>query len=227
VIEADLVFPIPDSMGFEAGAGFAIAYGTSHLALDWRAGLKAGETLLVHGAAGGVGLTAVEIGKALGATVIACASSPEKRAVAAAHGADHTLDSGAPDLREQIKALAPNGVDVAYDPVGGAAFEVSLRTIGWEGRILVIGFAGGTVPQIPANIVLVKNCTVIGFHWGPYRQRSPALLRRAFAQMFGWVEAGQLTPHVSDVLPLEQANEAIEAIRARRPTGKIVLTLGR
>lgn len=228
VVPADAAFRIPDAMSFEAAAGFPIAYGTSHGALDWRAALRRSEILLVHGAGGGVGLTAVEIGKAMGATVIATASSPAKLEIARSRGADHVLDSGAEDLVGQIKALlGARRVDVAYDPVGGGAFEASLKTIAWEGRILIIGFAGGTVPQIPANILMVKNCSAIGFYWSAYRTRRPDLVRHSFETLLGWVAAGTLRPLISETLPLERGAEAITRIKARQVTGKLVLTTGR
>jgi NADPH2:quinone reductase len=228
VLDAEAVYKIPPSMSFEAAAGFPIAYGTSHGALDWRARLQPGEVLLVHGAAGGVGLTAVEIGKAMGAVVIATASSPEKLAIARSRGADHLIDSSADDLRARVReVVGSRGVDVVYDPVGGELFEASLRVIAWQGRIVVIGFAGGKVPQIPANILLVKNCDVIGFYWGSYRTKRPELVRRSFETLLGWVAAGTLKPHVSEALPLERAADAIELLRARKATGKVVLTTGR
>jgi NADPH2:quinone reductase len=227
VVPAESAFRIPDAMGFEAAAGFPIAYGTSHGALDWRAHLQPGEILLVHGAAGGVGLTAVEIGKAMGATVIATASSAAKLDIARGRGADHLIDSN-DDVQARIKELlGERRVDVAYDPVGGSAFDASLRTIAWEGRILVIGFAGGTVPQIPANILLVKNCSVIGFYWSSYRSRQPALLRQSFATLLGWVADGRLRPLVSEMIPLDHAIEAIGRLKSRQATGKLVLTMGR
>jgi NADPH2:quinone reductase len=227
VVPAHSVFRIPDALSFEAASGFPIAYGTSHGALDWRAHLQPGEILLVHGAAGGVGLTAVEIGKAMGATVIATASSAEKLEIARSRGADHLIDSH-DDVAARIKALlGERRVDVAYDPVGGAAFEASLKTIAWDGRILIIGFAGGTVPQIPANILLVKNCSAIGFYWSSYRTRRPALLRQSFETLLGWVAEGKLRPLVSESLPLDRAVEAIGRLKARQATGKLVLTMGR
>jgi NADPH2:quinone reductase len=228
VVAADGVFKIPDSMSFEAAAGFPIAYGTSHGALDWRARLQPGEILLVHGAAGGVGLTAVEIGKAMGATIIATASSPAKLEIARSRGADWLIDSSAENVAVRIKELlGRRRVDVAYDPVGGEAFQASLGTIAWEGRILVIGFAGGTVPQIPANILLVKNCSVLGFYWSSYRTRRPDLLRQSLETLLGWVAAGRLQPLVGETLPLDRAVEAIGRIKARQVTGKLVLTTAR
>jgi NADPH2:quinone reductase len=228
VVGADAVFKIPDIMSFEAAAGFPIAYGTSHGALEWRANLQPGEILLVHGAAGGVGLTAVEIGKAMGATVIATASSAAKLEIARSRGADHLIDYSTEDVQARVKALlGDRRVDVAYDPVGGSAFEASLKTIAREGRIMIIGFAGGTVPQIPANILLVKNCSVIGFYWSSYRTRNPAKLRGSFETLLGWVAEGKLQPLVSETLPLERTVEALERLKSRQATGKVVVTMGR
>jgi NADPH2:quinone reductase len=219
---------IPDSMPFEIAAGFPVAYGTSHGALEWRARLQPGETLLVHGAAGGVGLTAVEIGKAMGATVIATAGGPEKLEIARRHGADHLVNYSREDIRSRVRELTDGkGVDVVYDPVGGDAFDASLRSIAWEGRLVVIGFAGGRVPQIPANIVLVKNCDVIGFYWGSYRAKKPEQVRRSYEQLFRWFEGGKLRPHVSERFDLADAAKALGALRGRRSTGKVVLTTGR
>ena len=228
VVEAEAVYKIPDMMGFEAAAGFPIAYGTSHGALDWRADLKPGETLLVLGAAGGVGLTAVEIGHAMGANVIAAASSPEKLAVAKSRGAAHLIDTSSEDLRARVKDLTQGrGVDVVYDPVGGDLFDAALRVTAWEGRIVIIGFAGGKVPQIPANLLLVKNCSAIGFYWGSYRAKSPARVRASFETLLGWVAQGKLRPHVSERFPLEDAAKAIRVLQSRKATGKVVLTTGR
>lgn len=228
VVPAANLTPIPDSMDYVTAAGFPVAYGTSHGALDWRARLRPGETLLVHGAAGGVGLTAVEIGKAMGATVIAAAGSAEKLAVARAHGADHLLDYRQESIRDRVRELTQGrGADVVYDPVGGDAFDASLRCIAWEGRIVVIGFAGGRIPQIPANILLVKNCDVIGFYWGSYRRRKPETLRRSYARLLAWFEEGRLRPHVSERHDLAEVAAALRALKARRSTGKVVLTTGR
>ena len=227
VAAADLT-PIPAAMDYAVAAGFPVAYGTSHGALDWRARLHPGETLLVHGAAGGVGITAVEIGKAMGATVIATAGGAAKLAIAGRHGADHLIDYSREDIRVRVKALTDGrGVDVVYDPVGGDAFDASLRSIAWEGRIVVIGFAGGNVPQIPANLVLVKNCDIIGFYWGSYRKRKPALVRDSYQQLFRWFGEGKLKPHVSERFDLADVAEAFRALRTRRSTGKVVLTTGR
>jgi NADPH:quinone reductase len=228
VVPASALTRIPDAMDFAVAAGFPVAYGTSHGALEWRARLRPGETLLVHGAAGGVGLTAVEIGKAMGATVIATASSAEKLAIARRHGADHLIDYSREEVRERVRALTEGrGADVVYDPVGGDAFDASLRCIAWEGRILVIGFAGGRVPQIPANLLLVKNCDVIGFYWGSYRKRKPEVVRRSYEQLFAWFGEGKLKPHVSQRFDLSEVAQALNALRDRKATGKVVLTTGR
>jgi NADPH:quinone reductase len=228
VVEADSAHRIPAAMDFVTAAAFPVAYSTSHGAYAWRGRLRAGESVLVLGASGGVGLTAVEIAKAMGATVIAAAGGAEKLAVAKRAGADHLIDYTREDLRERVKGItAGRGVDVVYDPVGGDAFDQSLRCIAWEGRIIIIGFAAGRIPQIPANLVLVKNIDVIGFFWGSYRRYKPELQAQSFQQLFHWFEAGKLKPHVSHRLPLEQVREALELLKTRKSTGKVVLTTGR
>jgi len=228
VVDAARIFPIPDKMDFPSAAGFPVTYGTSHGAFDWRAHLKPGEWLLVLGAAGGVGLTAVEIGKAMGAQVIACAGGVEKLAIAKSHGADHLIDYSSEDLRVRVKEITGgHGADVVYDPVGGDAFDASLRSIAWAGRIIIIGFASGRVPQVPANIALVKNIDIIGFYWGSHQGRKPELLRNSFAQLFRWFEEGKLKPHVSQKLDLKDAAKALDLLRQRKSTGKVVLTMGR
>ena len=220
-------FAIPGNLAFPEAAGFPIAYGTSYGALVWKARLQKGETLLVHGAAGGVGLTAVEIGKALGARVIATAGSADKCAIAAKHGADDVIDYKSEDVRERVKALtAGRGADVVYDPVGGDIFEASLRAVAWNARLVVIGFAAGTVQQIPANILLVKNVDVLGFYWGSYRHQAPKLMAEGFTALAGMVAAGQLHPHVSHALPLTEWREGFETLLGRRSTGKIALLPG-
>lgn len=225
VVDAPRIYPISDKMDFAEAAGFPIVYGTSHGALEWRARLQPGEWLLVHGAAGGVGLTAVEIGKAMGARVIACASSPEKLDIARQHGADHLIDYSREDLRERVKALTGGrGADVIYDPVGGDIFDASLRSIAWGGRIIIIGFASGRIPQIPANIALVKNIDVIGFYWGSHQKYKPELIRESFAQLFRWFEEGKLKPHISHRLDLKEVAQAMNLLRDRKSTGKVVLT---
>jgi NADPH2:quinone reductase len=217
------VFPVPDGLDFEQAAGFPIAYGTSYGALVWKARLQKDETLLVHGAAGGVGLTAVEIGKALGARVIATAGGSDKCAIAAAHGADAVIDYKSEDIRDRVKALTEGrGADVVYDPVGGDVFDASLRAVNWNARIVIIGFAGGRVPAIPANILLVKNVDALGFYWGSYRRHRPDLLAAGFAALADMAATGQLRPHVSEILPLAAWRQGFESLLARRSTGKVV-----
>ena len=225
VVDANRVYQIPDKMDFVSAAGFPVTYGTSHGAFDWRAHLQPGEWLLVFGASGGVGLTAVEIGKAMGAHVIACASSAEKLAIARQCGADHLIDYSREDIRERVKAITGGrGADVIYDPVGGDAFDAGLRSIAWGGRIIIIGFASGRIPQAPANILLVKNIDVIGFYWGSYQARKPQLLRDSYAKLFRWYEEGKLNPHVSAHLDLQDVAKAMNLLRERKSTGKVVLT---
>ncbi|MFA7432219.1 MAG: NADPH:quinone oxidoreductase family protein [Gemmobacter sp.] len=223
VFPAARCLPIPDAMPHEHAAAFPIAYGTSHLALAHRAGLQPGETLLVTGAAGGVGLTAVEIGKRIGARVIACARGEGRLAAARAAGADHLIDSTTADLRAEVKALG--GADVVYDPVGGDTFMAALRATRPEGRLIPIGFAGGEVPRIPANLLLVKNLTVIGLYWGGYAGFRPEVLGESLATLLGWYAGGGLAPHVSHRLPLERAAEALALLRERKSTGKVVVLM--
>ncbi len=219
---AALCRPVPDTMPDVIAAGFMVAYGTSHLALSRRARLQEGETLLVLGAAGGVGLTAVEIGKAMGATVIAVARGADKLAVAKAAGADHLIDSETDDIKAAVKALG--GADVVYDPVGGAAFKAALGACNREARVIIIGFASGEVPQIPANIILVKNISVIGFYWGGYLAFNPEALTESLSELMDWHASGKLKPHISHTLPLSQAADALELMRSRKSTGKVVVT---
>ncbi len=221
IFPAALVVPIPDAMSFIEAAAFPIAYGTSHVALAHRARLRPGERLLVLGAAGGVGLTAVEIGRLMGAEVIAVARGKARLEVARAAGARHLIDSETADLREAVKALG--GADVVYDPVGGEAFRAALRATNPEGRLIPIGFASGEIPQIPANILLVKNLTVIGLYWGGYAKFRPEVIGESFRQLLDWYRAGHLKPHVSHVLPLERAEEALALLGERKATGKVVV----
>lgn len=228
VADARFVWPLPPGMDMLTASGFAVVYGTSYMALTERAGLKAGDVLLVHGAAGGVGLTAVEIGKKIGATVIAAAGTEAKLEVAAAHGADHLIDYTNEDIRTRVKAItAGRGADVIFDPVGGGAFDASLRCIAWNGRIVIIGFASGTVPQIPANILLVKHVGVLGFSWGTYKIHQPNLVTEALDKMLEWYGEGALRPRVSMTFELAHAAQALEALLARKSTGKIVLEKGK
>lgn len=221
VFPAALCRPVPDTLRPEVAAGVMVAYGTSHLALTRRARLQPGETLLVLGAAGGVGLTAVEIGKLIGARVIAVARGADKLAVAQAAGADHLIDSDTQDVKSAVKALG--GADVVYDPVGGDAFKAALGACKPEARVIVIGFASGDVPQVPANILLVKNISVSGFYWGGYLKFQPEALSESLSDVLGWLAEGRLSPHVSHVLPLERAAEGLDLLRSRASTGKVVI----
>jgi NADPH:quinone reductase len=221
--DASRAVPLPAAMPMTEAAGFPIAYGTSHLALDHRARLQPGENLLVLGAAGGVGLTAVEIGKLMGATVIACARGSDKLGAARAAGADHLIDAATDDIRTTVKALG--GADVVYDPVGGAQWQAAFRACNPEARLLPIGFASGEVPQIPANHLLVKNLSVLGVYWGGYMKFRPDVLTDSLRTLLGWYAAGRLKPHVSHVLPLDRVEEGLELLRSRAATGKVVITL--
>jgi len=233
VTDPATVYRIPDALPFDLAPQFPLSYGTSYAALGWRAAVKPGETVLIHGAAGAVGLAAVELAKAMGAVVIATASTAEKRDLARSHGADHVVAVPSADAREQILAVAPKGADVIFDPVGGDVFDLSLRCVANSGRILVIGFAGGRVQQIPANILLVKNVTVLGFNYGNYvgwgrtdeRARHEATVRDAFRQMFNWYEQGQLRPVTSHRFPLCEYKAAMAAVLSRKSMGKVVLEM--
>jgi NADPH2:quinone reductase len=226
VIPAGLVLPIPATMTWGDAAAFAVAYGTSHLALSHRANLQAGETLLVHGAAGGVGLTAVEIGKLLGATVIATASTAEKLEVARQYGADHLVNYREENFVERVKEITNGkGANVIYDPVGGDVFDQSLRCIAWEGRLLIIGFASGRIPQAPANLALVKNCSLVGVYWGNYAQKNPAILLHSLQTLMGWHGEGKIKPHIAYRFPLAQTAEALNVLIHRQAVGKVVVEM--
>ncbi|WP_299437197.1 NADPH:quinone oxidoreductase family protein [uncultured Rhodospira sp.] len=227
VVPERAVWPLGQGMDMAAGAAFPIAYGTAHFGLFDRARLQPGEVVLIHGAAGGVGLTAVECAKAGGAVVIATAGGADKLAVAAAHGADHGVDYKTEDVRERVLALTDGrGADVVYDPVGGPVFDASLRCTAPDGRLLAVGFASGTVPQIPANRLLVKNLSVIGFYWGAYMRIAPARVRTTMAALATWHDQGLLRPRVSAEYPLDRVVEAVEALLGRGVSGKLVLRLG-
>jgi NADPH2:quinone reductase len=216
---------MPDGMSFAEAGAFPIAYISSHVAIRWQGRLEAGETLLVLGAAGGVGLTAVEIGKAMGARVIAAASTPEKLAVAVAHGADETIDYSKQPLTERVMALTGGkGADVCFDPVGGPLFDAALSSLGWGGRILLIGFVGG-VPQIPANRLLVKHRSAIGSSLRYFRWHAPDKLKRSVDELFAWYREGKLKPCITHRLPLERSVEALHLLTDRRAHGKIVIEL--
>ncbi|MDD2049462.1 NADPH:quinone oxidoreductase family protein [Pseudomonas putida] len=220
------VLPIPEQMDFTHAAAFGMTYGTSMHALQQRGQLKAGETLLVLGASGGVGLAAVEIGKAMGARVIAAASSAEKLAVAKAAGADELINYSEHSLKDEIKRLtAGNGVDVIYDPVGGDLFDQAVRGIAWNGRLLVVGFASGRIPQLPVNLALLKGAAVLGVFWGAFAQRQPADNAANFKQLFAWYAEGKLKPLVSQTFPLAEAGAAIDLLGQRKALGKLVVTL--
>jgi NADPH:quinone reductase len=217
---------IPEGMDFPTAAAFTLTYGTSAHALLDRGDLKAGETLLVLGASGGVGLAAIEIGKALGASVIACASTSDKLEVCLEHGADETINYTQQDLRERAKLLTSgNGVDVVYDPVGGPHSEIALRSIAWRGRYLVVGFAAGEIPKIPLNLTLLKGCSIVGVFWGEFVRREPQRFAEVIRQLGVWYQSGKLKPYVSEQFPLERASEALTLMSTRKAKGKLVLTV--
>ena len=221
------VLPVPKSMDLESAAAFGMAYGTSMHALKQRANLQAGETLLVLGAGGGVGLAAVEIGKAMGAKVIACASSAEKLEVARAAGADLLINYSEQNLKDEVKRLtAGQGVDVIYDPVGGELFEPAFRSIAWNGRYLVVGFAaGGNIPALPANLALLKGASLIGVFWGAFAQRQAQDNAANFQQLFTWHAQGKLRPLISQRFSLEQGAQAINALGQRQAFGKVLINM--
>jgi len=224
-VEATRLVPIPEGMDFNSAAAFLLTYGTSDHALRDRGALKAGETLLVLGAAGGVGLAAIEIGKAMGAKVIACASSADKLEVCAQHGADAGINYATEDMRERIKELTGGkGVDVVYDAVGGPYTELALRSTAWRGRLLVVGFAAGDIPKIPLNLTLLKGCAIVGVFWGDFARREPKAFAASIAQLGAWFREGKLKPHVSQTFPLSQAVDALKLMAARKVKGKVVLT---
>jgi len=218
------VAPLPSSVDMAVAAGFTLTYATSQHALAGRAQLKCGETLLVLGAGGGVGLAAVELGKLAGARVIAAASSGDKLDAARRLGADELIDYSSTDLREEIRSLTDGrGVDVAYDPVGGAYTVAALRALAWRGRLLVIGFAAGEIPQLPANLLLLKEVSAVGVYWGEFAKRDPAGNRTLLSQLFGWLTEGRLRPYVSKQYPLAEAPQALQDLLARRAVGKLVI----
>jgi NADPH2:quinone reductase len=225
VAPAAETFAIPDGMTFEEAGAFPVAYISSHVALRWQGRLEPGETLLVLGAAGGVGLSAVEIGKAIGARVIAAASTPEKLAVARQHGADDVVNYATENLTDRVMALTNgDGADVCFDPVGGTLFDAALSSLGWGGRILLIGFVGG-VPQIPANRLLVKNRAALGSSLRYFRWRAPDKLRRSVEELMRWYAEGKLEPCITQRLPLEQSVAAIRLLTDRRAYGKVVVVM--
>lgn len=227
VTDAWRVFPIPEAMSFVEAAGFLITYATSHHALKDRAQIKPGETLLVLGAAGGVGLTAVELGKQMGARVIAAASSDEKLELCRAYGADETINYAREDLRQRIKDLTNGqGVDVVYDPVGGTLTETAVRGLALNGRLLVIGFAAGDIPKIALNLLLLKQSALIGVFWGAFARAAPEKNAVNIAELMGWFAKGKLKPHISAQYPIEQFAEALDVVMERAAKGKVILVTG-
>jgi NADPH2:quinone reductase len=225
-VTSAMVCKLPAVVSFETGAALLLTYATTMHALIDRGRLRQGETLLVLGAAGGVGTAAIEIGKCLGARVIAAAGTPEKLAYCKEHGADAGINYKTEDLKERAKALAAGGVDVIYDAVGGEATEAALRTMAWGGRHLVVGFASGTIPKVPANLVLLKSCELVGVFWGAFAQRNPAENRAHVDRLLAWLVEGRIHPHVDAVVPFERAREALEKLERREVKGKVVLVPG-
>ena len=227
LVDSSNILPLPDDISdedLELAGSFVLTYGTSLHALKDRAQAQAGETLLVLGAGGGVGLAAVEIGKLLGMRVIAAASSADKLAAAQEHGADETIDYLSEDLRERIKALTGGrGVDVVYDPVGGDLAEPALRSFGWRGRYLVVGFAAGDIPKIPANLLLLKGSSLVGVFWGEFVRREPALNAENMGLLFSWLRERKIRPLISERYPLSRASEALDTLLARKAIGKLVV----
>jgi NADPH2:quinone reductase len=223
-IPADGLIKLPDGLDFERASGLTVTYGTSYHALKDRADLKPGETLAVLGASGGVGLAAVELGKLMGARVIACASSGEKLAFAKQHGADDVIDYSQGNLRDALRAATGGkGADIVYDPVGGPYSEPAVRGLNWGGRLLVVGFAAGEIPKIPLNLTLLKNCDIRGVFWGEWTRRNPEAHRANMRELMDWTAAGKLSAHIHKVYPLAETTQAMKAITSRAVMGKIVL----
>ena len=226
IASREQIVPIPGDMPFDIASGFTMTYGTSHHALKQRARLQPGETLLVLGAAGGVGLTAVELGKLMGARVIAAASTDEKLALCREYGADETINYSTEDLKERVKALTGGkGVDVVYDPVGDRFAEPAFRGIAWNGRYLVVGFAGGGIPSLPLNLPLIKGASIVGVFWGVFTRAEPEAHRENMAELLAWYKSGKLKPHVSKHFTLDEGAAAIRWMMDRKATGKVVLTV--
>jgi NADPH2:quinone reductase len=233
VTDATTVYRIPDELPFDVAPQLPLSYGTSYAALAWRANVRPGETVLIHGAAGAVGLAAVEFAKALGANVVATASTAEKLTLAREHGADHTIIVPSATALDEIRTVSPKGADVIFDPIGGDVFDVSLRCVANSGRILVIGFAGGRIQQIPANILLVKDVTIFGFNYGNFigwgrvdeRKRHEPRVRAAMDQIFAWFQQGKIRPVSSHRFPLRDYRAAMDTVLSRRSMGKVVLEM--
>jgi NADPH2:quinone reductase len=227
VCDASAVVPLPEGIDFPVAAAFQMTYNTSYYALTDRAKLHAGETVLVLGAAGGVGLAAVELAKLLGAQVIAAASSPAKLAICRQYGADEAIDYSAEDLRARVKDLTQGkGVDVVYDPVGGPYAEPALRGMAWEGRYLVVGFTAGEIPRIPLNLPLLKGCSIVGVFWGAFATQQPERNRANLRQLVTWLADGKIHPYVSRTYPLAETSRALRALMQREVTGKVVILPG-
>jgi len=221
---ADLLTKLPEGVDLDRAAGLTVTYGTSLYALKNRAGLEGGETLAVLGAAGGTGLAAVELGKLLGARVIACASSDDKVDLARRHGADAGVNYARDDLKVALRALTRDeGVHVVYDPIGGAQGELAMRALRWAGRYLVVGFAAGDMPKFAINLVLLKSLDILGVYWGAWSERHPAASRANMAQIVRWFADGHLSAHVHAAYPLEQAAQALRLIAERKAMGKVIL----
>lgn len=224
LVDAARLIPMPPGVDFPVAASFLLTYATSYHALKDRAQLQPGETLLVLGAAGGVGLAAIEIGKQFGARVIAAASSNEKLETCRQHGADETINYASEDMRERIKQLTNGkGVDVVYDPVGGEYSEPALRSIAWKGRFLVVGFAAGDIPRIPLNLALLKGCSIVGVFWGAFTEREPQRSAQNLSELLALLSQGKLKPHISATYPLERAPDALNDMLHRKVQGKVVI----
>ncbi len=226
VAHRSTVYPIPGDMDLKQAASIPTVYGTSCYALKQRGALRPGETLLVLGATGGVGLTAVELGKIMGARVIAAGGSDRKLRIAAEYGADHLINYREKSIKDEVRALtAGRGADVIYDPVGGDAFDQAMSCINWDGRLLVVGFASGRIPEVALHRVMNKSCQIVGVLWGASLLKEPETNRKNFEEMLGWFAAGKLNPHVSKVLPMERAAEALGLLLERKSVGKVVLSM--
>jgi len=225
VVDAARLMPIPDGMDYVTASGFSMTYGTSYYALKQRGQLKPGETLLVLGAAGGVGLAAVELGHVMGARVIAAASSDEKLELCREYGAEECINYATENLKERTKELTGgHGADVIYDAVGGDYFDQAIRCINWEGRLLIIGFASGRIPELPVNLALLKGCQIVGVFWGAFTGRDPSANAQNFVELGQLYEQGKIKPHVSATYPLERAGEALQSLLDRKAKGKIIVT---
>lgn len=227
VVEAHHVFPLPDAIGFDVGAALTITYGTAYHAIVDRGQLAAGDRLVVLGASGGVGLACVDLGKALGAEVIACVGSDWKAEIVRNEGAHHVINYTSEDVRQRVREITDgHGADLVFDPVGGDATDKALRYLAWRGRLLVVGFTSGRIPEIPANRLLLKGTAAVGVFWGSYADEEPEGTRRDFERIFDWVMEGTLTPRIHQRLPLTSAPQALEMLARREVVGKVVLEVG-